>query len=173
MRKPRDKPAPYKYVNKPGPKAKQTSDNPATSAKIAPSKKRDNLTLHDWMTVFAFIDTHPTLSQEAIVEHFKSKVNGALIFTQSTMSRKIKQRKDLEACVHSNPTALSSKRPCIVTHPDVERALVLWVRSMEEKQEMVNGSMLVEKRKCFEERFNVPKEECLLGEGWVASFCKM
>jgi hypothetical protein len=61
--------------------------------------------------------------------------------------------------MHSNPSALSSKRPRIVTRPDVERALVIWLRSMEEKRETVNGKMLVEKRKCFEKELNVPENE--------------
>jgi hypothetical protein len=44
---------------------------------------------------------------------------------------------------------------------------------MEEKQETVTEVMLKEKRKRFEEAFNVSEEEHLLGEGWIPSFCKM
>ena len=169
-RKARKKPAPY--ASKPGPRGKHPKDTVATSAKSAVTSKRDNLTLGDWMTVFGFIDTHPYLGQNDIVAHFKSKVDGALVFTQATLSRKLKDRARLEARVESNPIALSSKRPRVVTRPDVERALILWLRSMEEKRETVNGPMLVEKRKRFEKEFNVPTEECLLGDGWVASFCR-
>jgi hypothetical protein len=107
-----------------------------------------------------------------VVDHFSSLANGALKFTQSTLSHKIKQRQELEECMHSNPSALSSKCPCIVTRPDVERALVIWLRSMEEKQETVNGKMLVEKRKHFEKELNVPENERLEGESWVQSFCR-
>jgi hypothetical protein len=131
VRKPRDKPAPY--ARKPGPKGKHAKDKPETSAKSTATKQRDNLTLQDWLTVFAFIDAHPTLSQERVVAHFSSLEKGTLKFTQSTLSRKIKQRLDLEEWVTSNPSALSSKCPRIVTRPDVERALVIWLRSMEEK----------------------------------------
>jgi hypothetical protein len=74
--------------------------------------------------------------------------------------------------MHSNPSALSSKRPHIITRPDVERALVIWLRSMEEKRETVNGKMLVEKRKHFEKELNVPENERLEGESWVQSFCR-
>lgn len=170
VRKPRDKPAPY--ARKPGPKGKHAKDRPETSAKSAAMKQRNNLTLQDWLIVFAFIDAHPTLSQERVVDHFSSLENGALKFTQSTLSRKIKQRPELEERVDSNPSALSSKRPRIVTRPDVERALVIWLRSMEEKQETVNGKMLAEKWKCFEEKFSVLENEWLEGESWVQSFCK-
>jgi len=70
-----------------------------------------------------------------------------------------------------NPSALLYKHPRIVTRPDVERALVLWVKHMEEKRETIDGPMLREKRKQFEEEFNVPADE-RLGDGWVPSFCK-
>jgi hypothetical protein len=68
VRKPRDKPAPY--AHKPGPKGKHAKDETETSAKSAATKQRDNLTLRDWLTVFAFIDgfdAHPTLSQERVL----------------------------------------------------------------------------------------------------------
>jgi hypothetical protein len=51
-------------------------------------------------------------------------------------------------------------------------ALVLWVWHMEEKGEQINGSMLVKKRKRFEERMNVPETEWLTGEGWLTPFKK-
>ncbi|KAF8482661.1 hypothetical protein DFH94DRAFT_612029, partial [Russula ochroleuca] len=161
IRKPRDKPAPYSYAQKPGPKPKGVTDAPKTSAKMATTGTRDNLTLRDWMTIFAFIDSHPDMAQAAVVNHFKSKATGALVFTQSTLSRKLKQREKLEERVQSNPNALSSKRPRVVTRPDIERALVLWVQSMEQKRETINEPMLVEKRKQFEEAFNVPDEQRL------------
>lgn len=43
---------------------------------------------------------------------------------------------------------------------------------MEAKGEQVNGPMLKEKRHEFEELFNVPEEERLLGDGWLKSFCR-
>jgi hypothetical protein len=90
----RNKPA--LYARKPGPKGKQPTDNPATSAKSATDTKCDNLTLQDWLTVFAFIDNHPDMSQQAIVHHFKTLKQGTLMFTQSTLSCKVKTRKTLE-----------------------------------------------------------------------------
>ena len=135
-------------------------------------QKRLNLTLHDWLTVFAFIDSHPDMSQENVVTYFKTRAEGALYFDQSTLSRKLKNRFELELRVNDNPNALSSKRPRIVTRPDVEKALFLWVKHMEEKRETVNGPMLVAKRADFEKAFNVPVDERLPSEGWIASFCK-
>jgi hypothetical protein len=93
-------------------------------------------------------------------------------FNQCTLSRKIKSQEELQKHITSHPNALSLKRPRIVTRPDVERALILWVRHMEEKGETVNGPMLKAKRLKFEEQFDVPEAECLSGDGWIAPFCK-
>ena len=165
-RKVRNKVTPY--TRKPKPLVDK--DRPKTSAK--PAKTRENLTLSDWLTVFAFIDSHPSHSQGKVVRHFSERIDGALIFKQSTLSRKIKMRATLEERAKSIPTALSSKRARVVTRPDVERALILWVRHMEEKKETVSGSILREKRKQIEEMLQVPETERLPGEGWVAPFRK-
>jgi hypothetical protein len=135
-------------------------------------EKHENLTLHDWMTVFAFIDQHPGITQGDIMKHFASKSDGALSFNQCILSRKIKSWEELEKCVTSHPNAPSLECPCVVTRPDVERALVLWVRHMEGKGETVNGPMLRAKQPKFEERFDVPEAERLSGDGWIAPFCK-
>jgi hypothetical protein len=166
-RKPRDKPAAY---NRPAKRQKITKDTPRTSAHSPKSSPRQNLTLSDWMTVYSFIRSHPHVTQTEIVEHFKSLKSGALVFTQSTLSRKLREQPKLEARINDNPNALSSKRPRIVTRPDVERALILWVRHMENRCETVTGPMLREKRKRFEDEFNVPDNERLSGE-WLQSFC--
>lgn len=67
----------------------------------------------------------------------------------------------LEQRVHDNPSALSSKRARIVTRPDVEKALVCWFHTMEDKGEHFTGSMLREKRRRFEDLLGVPEEEQL------------
>ena len=68
--------------------------------------------------------------------------------------------------------ALSSKQPHVVMHPDVEKALFLWVKHMEEKGESVNGPMLIAKHQKFEDHFNVPDNERLHGESCVTPFCR-
>ncbi|KAF8237194.1 hypothetical protein L208DRAFT_1248851, partial [Tricholoma matsutake] len=134
-------------------------DAPKMAAKPAQTTQHENLTGHDWMTVYAYIDNHPG-------------TDGAFIFTQSTLSRKLKSHPEFEKHVSSYPNGLASKCTGIVTRPDVERALILWVKHMEEKGETVNSPMLKEKHKRFEQQFDVPEAECLLGEGWILPFCK-
>ncbi|KAF8228277.1 hypothetical protein L208DRAFT_1404088 [Tricholoma matsutake] len=166
--KPRKKPAPYQQQ----PKVLVCKDAPRTAAKPAQTTQHENLTGYDWMTVYAYVDEHPRVSQGEIVQHFASKTDGALIFTQSTLSRKLKLRPELEKHVASYPNALSSKHARIVTRPDVERALILWLKHMEEKGETVNSPMLKAKQSKFEEQFNVPELEHLPGDGWILPFCK-
>ncbi|KIO01469.1 hypothetical protein M404DRAFT_150241 [Pisolithus tinctorius Marx 270] len=115
--KPRDKPHPY---NHPAKKPRNIHDAPATSAQLVKSTTCSNLTLSDWLTVFAYIDAHPALLQNCVVKHFQTLKSGALNFTQATLSHKLCNRVALEAHANDNPNALSSKRPRIVTRPDVE-----------------------------------------------------
>ena len=170
-RKPREGHAPYKPRK---PKQPTVKNPPKTSAQPSKSRTRSNLTLNDWLTVIAYVDKHPDLSQDAIVKHFSTRVEGILIFDQSTLSRKLKSRNVLEERAKSHPNALSLRRDRIVTRPDVDKALFqfLWVKHMEEKGESVNGAMLIAKRARFEEQFNVPHEERLESDGWLGPFKK-
>ncbi|KAF8262143.1 hypothetical protein EI94DRAFT_1468226, partial [Lactarius quietus] len=138
---------------------------PATSAISTKSRGHKNLTVHDWLTVFAFVDTHPNISQTGVCNHFHSLADGALEFNQATLSRKLKKRTDVEAYATSFLNAASTKCEHIVTCPDVDRALYLWVKSMEAKSEIVTGNMLCTKRRFFEQELGVPEEVHLQGEG--------
>ncbi|KAI9447007.1 hypothetical protein BJY52DRAFT_1093110, partial [Lactarius psammicola] len=157
-----EKPAPYNRKKRP---PAPNKDTPKTSARPITTHHRQNLTLSDWFIVFQFIDDHPNILQSQVVEHFKTRREGALVFTQSTLSRKLEQRAELEAHREANPIALSSKRPRVVTRPDIERALVLWIAHMQEIKETVTGPMLQVKRKRFKEMLDVPENERLSGEG--------
>lgn len=168
-RKPRKPPAPY--ARKPGPQPKP-KNAPKTSAIAGPKHLRENLTLHDWMTVIEFCEKNPSLSQARIVAHFAGLKNGKLVFDQSTLSRNLKRKEQLKAQSLSFPNALSSKRPRIVTSPNVDRALALWVQHMEENNETVTGPMLLAKRARFEEQFGIPEDERLSNDGWLPSFLR-
>ena len=153
----------------PGP----SKENLKMSAWPIEKSRHKNLTLFDWMTVYAYVDTLPQpVNQRQVVRHFASRHEGALVFSQPTLSRKLKERPEMEARVHSIPNALSSKRPRVVTRPDVDEALWLWVQEMEKKGEIVNGRMLMAKREAFEERMDVPGDERLPGTGWIQPFCQ-
>ena len=139
--KPQSKPALYQQ------KLQETNPSqtgtPATLVKSIKTKAcQENLTLNDWLTVFDFIDSHPDVPQECVAKHSKMRQEGTLEFTQSMLSWKLKKCTQLQERVNSHPNALSGKCPRTVTSPEVEKALVLWVRSMEGKGETVNGKML-------------------------------
>jgi hypothetical protein len=169
MRKPRESHAPYQRKKKPGPKPK---NGPRTTAQDVDEKEFTVLTNHDWITVFHFMDAHPDMSQSSVAKHFSSKKEGRLCFTQATLSRRYAKRTQIEDQVAQYANGASAKRQRVVTAPEVEQALILWVRHMESKDETVSGKMLIEKRKIFEDRLGIPEERRLDGPGWVHSFCK-
>src|SRR5260221_12545410 len=97
---------------------------PKTSTQPIKMAKWENLTLFDWMTVYTYVDTLPQpINQGEVVKYFATRPQGALLFTQSTLSRKLWQCPEMEAHVNSIPNALSCKQPHVVTRPDVDHAL--------------------------------------------------
>ncbi|KAF9643910.1 hypothetical protein BDM02DRAFT_3103728 [Thelephora ganbajun] len=157
------------YTQKPGPKGPHPQNQPASASKRVkqPSKQ---LTNHDWLTVFAWIDVNPNQSQQDIVDHFANQGDSPLRFNQATLSRKLKKRGDIEQTVKANPAALSARRQRVVVSPEVEQALVLWVQDMLANGRVVNGPLLTMKRKVLEEKFNVPPEKRLTDKGWLQGF---
>ncbi|KIK19908.1 hypothetical protein PISMIDRAFT_106710 [Pisolithus microcarpus 441] len=88
---------------------------PCTSAQLSKTTSHLNLTLSDWMNVYSYIDSHLDCTQSEIVHYFSTLSTRALIFDQSTLSHKLQDHPKMESHVHENPTALSSKQPCMVT----------------------------------------------------------
>ncbi|OJA17815.1 hypothetical protein AZE42_08390 [Rhizopogon vesiculosus] len=74
-RKPRDKPAPYqRQLKKPKVKdAPATSAHPTTCTSSCP-----NLTLSDWLSVFAYVDAHPAMPQCDILTTVENEVATSL-----------------------------------------------------------------------------------------------
>jgi hypothetical protein len=167
-RKPR---AVQPYATKPGPKGPNAKNRPATSAQPLKTAK-PRLTNSDWMQVYSWVDEHPLATQADAVKHFTTRPEGALTFDQGSLSRNLKKCNQREAEIAANPAALSSKRARIVTRPDVDKALWMWVQDRMSKSRTVSGPELSEKRKIFEEKFGVPETERLSGTGWQQAFYK-
>ena len=160
------------YSRKPGPKGPHTRNQPA-SASTQVKQPSQQLTNHDWLTVFAWMDANPNRPQQSIVDHFANRREGPLRFNQGTLSRKLKKRGDIEALVKANPAALSARRQRVVVSPEVERALVLWVEDMQANNLVINGPLLTAKRKTLEEKLNIPPDKHLSDKGWLQGFCKV
>ncbi|KAJ7733712.1 hypothetical protein B0H14DRAFT_2639554 [Mycena olivaceomarginata] len=70
VRKPRQAPAePYRRGPRP---PKKDKDAPRTSAKPTQDTRQQNLTLADWLRVYAYVDEHPRMTQQAVVNYFKT-----------------------------------------------------------------------------------------------------
>lgn len=167
VRKPRD----HKPYERKAPKVDKNA--PKTSAKPLQSSK-DNLTLADWLMVVSYADANKNLTQTDIVNYFAQRPEGALTFGQSALSRHLspKGRQSDQAKLASSPNAINTKRLRVVARPDVDQALVLWVRHLEEKGEHVTGPMLAAKRTKFEDQLAVPDAERMKSDGWIAKFTK-
>ncbi|KAE9397274.1 hypothetical protein BT96DRAFT_755409, partial [Gymnopus androsaceus JB14] len=138
-------------------------DTPRTTAKPLCQPKED-LTLADWLEVLDYIEAKEQnsiqLRQIDVVNYFANQKSGVLKFTQSALSKKLKNFR-----ATSNPNALSEKWQCIVTRLDVDEALNIWQQDMNRKGELVTGPMLVEKCAWLEVLFDVPIKERLKGIG--------
>ncbi|KAL0056883.1 hypothetical protein AAF712_016500, partial [Marasmius tenuissimus] len=94
---------------------------PKTTAKKLKQPKED-LTLSDWLEVFDYMEAHPEIRrQQDVVDHFKNRASGALVFTQSALSKKLKVKDQLRSSARADPSALSRKRARVVTRPDVDQ----------------------------------------------------
>jgi len=74
------------------PRAPKNSDAPRTSAICKPSTVQEHLTLHDWLSVVQYFDTHQPILQEEVVKYFAGRSDGALIFSQSALSRHLSKK---------------------------------------------------------------------------------
>ena len=157
------------YAQKPGPKGPHPRNQPGSASKQVKQSSKQ-LTNHDWLTVFVWINTNPNRSQQDVVDHFVNQWDNPLYFTQATLSCKLKKKGDIKATVKANPAALSARRQRVVVAPEVKRALVLWVEDMLANSHIVNGPLLTVKRKILEEKFNIPPEKRLTDKGWLQCF---
>ncbi|VDB89155.1 unnamed protein product [Peniophora sp. CBMAI 1063] len=142
----RGKPKPYDRKNRAGPKP---ATSHKTSAKSPTNKadKREALTLGDWLDVLDYIDKNPGATQPKVVAHFATRLEGALLFDQSLLSRNalVKGRARLATRLEATANARDTRRAHIVMCPDVEHALWLWHQSMEARGKTPSGAMLVAK----------------------------
>ena len=68
------KPPPYQQKPKDATGTMGGDPVPASSAKLSAEscRRHQNLTLHDWLTVFAYIDAHPDERQAGVVKFFQT-----------------------------------------------------------------------------------------------------
>ena len=138
----------WKHQKQPIQVARQGHENLPGPSKETPKTPHDQLrqqsrktSLFNWMTVYAYVDTLPRpRGGSEILCH---KTSGRIAVQPATLSRKLRQRPEMEAHVDSIPSALSCKWPHVVTRPNVDSALWLWVQQMDQKGEVVNSRTLM------------------------------
>ena len=152
---------------------KMTARTTAISTK---KKAKEHLTNYDRLQVLAYIDEHPQASQKDVANYFSTCSDadgGGLIMDCSTVSRIKANRTKIMMQAKATPSGLDMKKPHQVVSPEVEHALYLWVRHLNDKKgEVASGPMLYKKRTEFEKALNIPEEERLTGKGWIPPFCR-
>ena len=113
------------------------------------------------------------MTQQDLVKYFATRPEGALLFTQSGLSHHLNAQGCAidQARLAATPAALSTKKSHIVTRPDINKALFLWYKHMEEKGEYITGPMLAAKQEKFEKDMGVPEAKRLRSDGWIPRFC--
>jgi hypothetical protein len=115
-----------------GPRGPNTKAKEYNSSAKADTGHRSNRTAGDWLEVFDWYDRHPGISQGKVVEHFKTrskKEGGSLTFDQSTFSKNLKRRKELEERAESAPTKGVPGRHSGTGSRLVQRALMMMVEA--------------------------------------------
>ncbi|KAJ7694609.1 hypothetical protein B0H17DRAFT_1131909 [Mycena rosella] len=99
--KPREINKLYQLKEKEKKKKIQKEDVLKTSAKPVASTRKPQLTLADWLLVYAWVDAHPAVRQADVVQHFETHAEGALEFMQSMLSLKLTNRPAMEKHIES------------------------------------------------------------------------
>lgn len=121
------------------------------------------------MRVYKYCDEHTPVDQNEVVRHFANLKHDALKFSQPTLSRNLDPERRAEIEQRAN-TGAGRKRARVVTHPEIEDALIIWFRNMERKGELVTPAMLQTKRSKFYDLLGIPKEERVESAGWIPPF---
>jgi len=152
----------------PGP----STDTLKTSTQLIKKVKQENLTLWDWLTVYTYVDTLPQpVNQGEVVKYFATRPQGALLFSQPTLSCKTAAApRDGGPCGFNSECIVMQTTTCC--HKTRYRSCIVAVGpQMDRKGEPVNSSMLMAKWEAFEKDLEVPEDERLPGPGWIQPFC--
>ena len=130
------------------------------------------LTFSNWLEMVNYFDTHQPMTQQELVKYFATWPERVLVFTQSGLSHHLNAQGWVadQGRLASTPMVLSMKKLSVITWPDVDRALFLWYKHMEEKKECVTGPMLTAKWGRFQKEMGVPEAERMHSKGWIQKF---
>lgn len=77
---------------------KKSMTGPRTTAKpIERDKRKERLTLFDWLTVLSYVQDNPGLEQQEVVDYFATRKEGVLHFSRSALSRPLPH---IQECAH-------------------------------------------------------------------------
>ncbi|KAG8749740.1 hypothetical protein FRC12_013256 [Ceratobasidium sp. 428] len=133
-----------------------------------PQPRRQHLTYTDKLRILDYYHAHSHLIQVDVVRALRCEYP---TLSQSTLSNYLSHEQEIRAYVELNPSHLRYKKPFRVALPDVDAALVDWVRDQLNRGERLTGDRICEKGRWFCEEMNIPPEKRIsFSSGWLDNF---
>ncbi|KAJ1302870.1 hypothetical protein OPQ81_003170 [Rhizoctonia solani] len=131
---------------------------------------RQNLTYQQKIQVLDFYHQNKQrLSMESMIPPLRAM--GFTTICQSTISRFVKDEVKIRQRAEEHRGHV--KRTSVVVLPEVEDALVRWIRQQRESGVWVNGDTIIQKAKEICDELNVPEDQRIgFSRGWLDSFKK-
>ncbi|KAG8753744.1 Tigger transposable element-derived protein 5 [Ceratobasidium sp. 428] len=124
----------------------------ADEVELAP--KRKYLTFWDKLKIIDFYCANRHLTQSEVAEHFQGRYPKIV---QGSVSRYMSQETEIRRYVAKYPNRLGYARPIHVTVPELEEALVQWVKtSLRHGQTVLTDEMIYEKGRQLSQSLDIP-----------------
>ena len=117
------------------------------------------------LQIINYVDANKSMKLKDIAAHFS--------LSTSTLSDIMKNREKIEPeCVSPDARATAVKRTCTVTHPDVDKAMILWFRQMSLRPDLrIDGCMLLQQANKFRLKIH-PDDTTPISASWIDRFKK-
>jgi DDE superfamily endonuclease/Tc5 transposase DNA-binding domain len=136
--------------------------------KRKPSQQDGNLEYGQKELIIKHKQANPSITLDELAAWTQNKFHLAYKPSKSTMSRTL-TRKDQYLGVHAQDRIIRRRR--VLTHADLEEALVLWVLQKQHQKLSISREMIREKGKRFAQdlRFG---DSIKFSDNWITLFCK-
>ncbi|KAF8608267.1 CenpB-DNA-bind-domain-containing protein [Ceratobasidium sp. AG-I] len=133
--------------------------------------KRQNLTFEQKLQVIEFYWSHRHLSLEQMVPPLRAM--GFLTITSTSISRCVQKEAEIREYVAGGSNRLGAKRQTLVRFPEVEAALVEWLKEDSNNGVRPMGDQIREKARHFYQLLGDKNEDPpTFSNGWLEGFRK-
>ena len=130
------------------------------------SGKRRQISLQVKVNIINFVEAHPEASYSDVGKHFD--------LSKDIVYRAMKDKEKILHAFGNRATSLESvnsvKRLKTCDHPELEKALIMWIRSVRSQNIPLDGPTLLMKTEAFSKGFGI--ENFKASQGWLSNFKK-